>query len=293
MRKGIILAGGRGTRLRPMTLAVSKHLLSVYDKPLIYYPLSVLMLARIREILLISTSHDLPMYRELFGDGSHLGLSLSYAVQDAPGGIAEAFLIGEGFIADDPVALVLGDNIFFGVGLSTVLERASSLGVGATIFSYEVVDPRPFGVVTFDDDLRATSIEEKPAHPRSRQAVTGLYFYDRRIVEIARRLAPSSRGELEITDANRAYLERDALYVQPLGRGFAWLDSGTPDSLLDAANFVATVERRQGLKVACLEEIAWRNGWIAGEEVLRLSEGYGGGDYGGYLRRIVEQPETM
>lgn len=291
MRKGIVLAGGSGTRLRPMTLAVSKHLLSVYDKPLIYYPVSVLMLARIRDILLISTVHDLPLYRDLFGDGSQLGLKVSYALQDEPRGIAEAFLIGEEFIANDPVSLILGDNIFFGVGLSTVLERALARNEGATVFSYEVIDPRPFGVVTFDEGLCATSIEEKPKQPRSRQAVTGLYFYDQRIVEIARHLKPSRRGELEITDANRAYLERGALYVQPLGRGFAWLDSGTPDSLLDAANFVATVERRQGLKVACLEEIAWRNGWISTADVLRLAQDYGGGGYGDYLVRLVERQE--
>ena len=288
MRKGIVLAGGRGTRLRPMTLAVSKHLLSVYDKPMIYYSLSVLMLAGIRDILLISASHDVPMFRELLGDGSQLGIGLSYAVQDEPRGIADAFLIGEDFLDDHPAALVLGDNIFFGVGLSTVLERASQQSTGATVFAYEVADPRAFGVVTFGADLRATSIEEKPKSPKSHHAATGLYFYDNRIVEIARNLQSSARGELEITDANRAYLDRGELYVQPLGRGFAWLDSGTPDSLLDAANFVATVERRQGLKVACLEEIAWRNGWISDEEMLDEANRYGDGDYGEYLKRLIE-----
>ena len=287
MRKGIVLAGGRGTRLRPMTLAMSKHLLSVYDKPMIYYPLSVLMLAGIREILLISTSHDKPMFRELLGDGSQLGIRLSYATQDEPRGIADSFIIGKDFIRDDPVGLVLGDNIFFGVGLSTVLAQASSREKGATVFTYVVADPRPFGVVTFDSDLRATSIEEKPDSPKSHHAVTGLYMYDNQIVEIARNLRPSAKGELEITDANRAYLEQGELFVAPLGRGFAWLDSGAPDSLLDAANFVATVERRQGLKIACLEEIAWRNGWITEDDVLRLAEAYGDGDYGRYLRALA------
>ncbi len=290
MRKGLILAGGHGTRLRPMTLAMSKHFLSIYDKPMIYHPLSVLMLAGIREVLLISTSHDLPMFRELLGDGARLGMQLSYAAQDEPRGIAEAFLIGEDFIADDPAALVLGDNIFYGVGLTTVLERAAEHKTGATVFTYEVADPQAFGVVTFGEDLRATSIEEKPARPKSKHAVTGLYFYDGQIVEIARGLQPSARGELEITDANRAYLERGELFVQPLGRGFAWFDSGTPDSLLDAANFVATVERRQGLKVACLEEIAFRKGWITREALARLADSYKGNSYGRYLEWLAENP---
>lgn len=270
-----------------MTLAMSKHLLSVYDKPLIYYPLSTLMLARIREVLLISTASDQPLYRALFGDGRRFGISMSYAIQDDARGIPEAFLIGSDFIGSQPVSLVLGDNIFYGVGLSTVFERALRIERGASIFAYEVADPRPFGVVTFAADSRATSIEEKPARPKSRHAVTGLYFYDNRIVEIARDLKPSSRGELEITDANRAYLEQGELFVHPLGRGFAWLDSGTPDSLLDAANFVATVERRQGLKVACPEEIAYRNGWITLDDLIRLSEGYGEGHYGRYLRMVA------
>ena len=288
MRKGIVLAGGRGTRLRPMTLAMSKHLLSVYDKPMIYYPLSVLMLAGIREILLISTSHDKPMFRELFGDGSQLGMRLCYAVQDEPRGIADSFLIGEDFIGDDPVGLVLGDNIFFGVGLSAVLQRASHRDKGATVFAYEVADARAFGVVTFGPDFRATSIEEKPEAPKSNYVATGLYFYDNQVVEIARNLRPSARGELEITDANYTYLEQGELYVERLGRGFAWLDTGTPDSLLDAANFVATVERRQGLKIACLEEIAFHNGWIMEEDMLRIADKYRDGNYGEYLRNLVQ-----
>ncbi len=273
-----------------MTLAMSKHLLSVYDKPMIYYPLSTLMMARIRDVLLISTTRDLPLYRNLFGDGSQLGISISYAVQDHARGIPEAFLIGAEFIGADPVSLVLGDNIFFGVGLSTVFERALRLDRGASIFTDEVADPRPFGVVTFSADYRATSIEEKPQRPKSRHAVTGLYFYDNRIVEISRNLKPSARGELEITDANRVYLELGELFVRSLGRGFAWLDSGTPDSLLDAANFVATVERRQGLKVACLEEIAYRNGWIDETDLLRMAEDYGDGEYGQYFIRLLQSP---
>jgi glucose-1-phosphate thymidylyltransferase len=291
LRKGIILAGGVGTRLRPMTLAMSKHLLSVYDKPMIYYPLSTLMLARIHDVLLISTARDLPLYRDLFGDGAQLGISISYAVQDEARGIPEAFLIGADFIGSEPVSLVLGDNIFFGVGLSTVFERALRVERGASIFTYEVADPRPFGVVTLASDFRATSIEEKPEQPKSRHAVTGLYFYDNRIVEIARNLKPSARGELEITDANRVYLDQGELFVEPLGRGFAWLDSGTPDSLLDAANFVATVERRQGLKVACLEEIAFRNGWITAEQLAESAKTYNQNSYGRYLEWIAEHPD--
>lgn len=293
MRKGIILAGGVGTRLRPMTLAMSKHLLSVYDKPLIYYPLSTLMMARIREVLLISTARDQHLYRDLFGEGNHLGISITYAIQEEARGIPEALLIGADFIASDPVSLVLGDNIFFGVGLSTVFERALKIERGASIFTYEVADSKPFGVVTFGSDLRATSIEEKPEQPKSHHAVTGLYFYDNRIVEIARSLAPSGRGELEITDANRAYLERGELFVRPLGRGFAWFDCGTPDSLLDAANFVATVERRQGLKVACLEEIAFRNGWITGDALVQLAKEYSGNSYGRYLEWLAEDRRCL
>lgn len=286
-RKGIVLAGGRGTRLRPMTSVISKHLLAIYDKPMIYYSLSVLLMARIRDILLISTAEDLPMYRGLLGDGSQLGISLAYAVQDQPRGIAEAFMIGADFIAQDPVALVLGDNIFYGVGLTTVLERASRRQSGATVFSYPVSDPRPFGVVTFGADMRATSIEEKPQRPASNHVATGLYYYDHRVAEITRNLRPSARGELEITDVNRAYLEMGELFVEPLGRGFAWLDTGTPDSILDAANFVATVERRQGLKVACLEEIAWRHGWISNDDLTRLATRHHDNAYGKYLAWLV------
>lgn len=286
-RKGIVLAGGRGTRLRPMTSVISKHLLAIYDKPMIYYSLSVLLLARIRHILLISTAEDLPMYRGLLGDGSQLGISLAYAVQDQPRGIAEAFMIGADFIGQDPVVLVLGDNIFYGVGLTTVLDRASRRQSGATVFSYPVSDPRPFGVVTFGADMRATSIEEKPQRPASNHVATGLYYYDHRVAEITRNLRPSARGELEITDVNRAYLEMGELFVEPLGRGFAWLDTGTPDSILDAANFVATVERRQGLKVACLEEIAWRHGWISNDDLTRLATRHHDNAYGKYLAWLV------
>ena len=289
-RKGIVLAGGRGTRLRPMTSVISKHLLAIYDKPMIYYSLSVLLLAHIRDILLISTAEDLPMYRGLLGDGSQLGISLSYATQDQPRGIAEAFILGADFIGSDPVVLVLGDNIFYGVGLTTVLERASRRQSGATVFSYPVSDPRPFGVVTFGPDMRATSIEEKPQRPASNHVATGLYYYDSRVVEMTRNLKPSARGELEITDVNRAYLALGELYVEPLGRGFAWLDTGTPDSILDAANFVATVERRQGLKVACLEEIAWRHGWITSEDLLRLGARHHDNAYGKYLAWLVTGP---
>jgi len=289
-RKGIVLAGGRGTRLRPMTSVISKHLLAIYDKPMIYYSLSVLLMARIRHILLISTADDLPMYRALLGDGSQLGISLSYEVQDKPGGIAEAFLIGADFIGQDPVVLVLGDNIFYGVGLTTVLERASRRDRGATVFSYPVSDPRPFGVVTFGPDMLAKSIEEKPQRPASNHVATGLYYYDHRVVEVTRGLRPSARGELEITDVNRAYLAMNELYVEPLGRGFAWLDTGTPDSILDAANFVATVERRQGLKVACLEEIAWRHGWITKDDLLRLAAKHHDTAYGGYLTWLANGP---
>jgi glucose-1-phosphate thymidylyltransferase len=290
VRKGIVLAGGRGTRLRPMTSVVSKHLLAIYDKPMIYYSLSVLLLARIRHILLISTAEDLSMYRGLLGDGSQLGISLSYAVQDQPRGIAEAFRIGADFVGKDPVVLVLGDNIFYGVGLTTVLERASRRTSGATVFSYPVSDPRPFGVVTFGPDMRATSIEEKPQRPASNHVATGLYYYDHRVVQITQGLRPSARGELEITDVNRAYLEMGELYVEPLGRGFAWLDTGTPDSILDAANFVATVERRQGLKVACLEEIAWRQGWISKEDLLGLAAKHHDNAYAKYLAWLAAAP---
>jgi glucose-1-phosphate thymidylyltransferase len=273
-----------------MTSVVSKHLLAIYDKPMIYYSLSVLLLARIRDILLISTAEDLPMYRRLLGDGSQLGISLTYAIQDEPRGIAEAFIIGADFLGGSPAVLVLGDNIFYGVGLTTVLERASLRTSGATVFSYPVSDARPFGVVTFGPDMRATSIEEKPQRPTSNHVATGLYYYDQRVVEITRDMRPSARGELEITDVNRAYLAMGELYVEPLGRGFAWLDTGTSDAILDAANFVATVERRQGLKVACLEEIAWRQGWISGEDLSRLAANHHDTAYGKYLTWLLTAP---
>ncbi|SOE52603.1 Glucose-1-phosphate thymidylyltransferase [plant metagenome] len=288
MRKGIILAGGQGTRLYPMTRCISKQLLPIFDKPMVYYPLSVLMLAGIQEILIISTPTDLPRFKELLGDGAPLGLKLSYAAQETPRGLADAFVVGESFIGDSDVALILGDNIFYGVGLSTSLERAMSRRQGATVFSYEVMDARAFGVVEFDAEGKAISLEEKPAKPRSNHAVTGLYFYDNTVVAHAKRLAPSPRGEIEITDLNRIYLEQDALHVERLGRGFAWLDTGTADGLLDAANLVATVERRQGMKIACLEEIAWRNHWIDNAALLRQADQIGKNAYADYLRRLTQ-----
>lgn len=290
MRKAIILAGGNGTRLYPMTRSMSKQLLPVFDKPMIYYPLSVLMLAGIRDILLISTPEDLPRFEALLGSGAEVGIRLSYAEQPTPRGLADAFIVGAEFIGSDDVAMILGDNIFYGMGLSTMLKKAHRRPQGATIFSYQVVDARPFGVVSFDADGRAVSLEEKPEHPKSNHAVTGLYFYDNKVVELARTLKPSARGEIEITDLNRLYLEMGQLHVQPLGRGFAWLDTGTADGLLDAANLVATVERRQGMKIACIEEIAWRQGWIDTAELLALGAGLGKNGYGEYLRRIAEEP---
>lgn len=286
--KGIILAGGSGTRLYPLTKAVSKQILPVYDKPMIYYPLSTLMLAGIQDILVISTPRDLPVFEELLGDGGQLGLSMTYAVQETPRGLADAFLIGERFIGSDRVALVLGDNIFYGQSFSRVLKRAAAREEGATIFGYYVRDPREYGVVEFDGDGNALSIEEKPEHPRSNYAVPGLYFYDNDVVQIAKGVKPSKRGEIEITSVNNAYLDRGALKVETLGRGFAWLDTGNHDSLLDAADYVAAVQKRQGLYVSCIEEIAYRAGFISKEQLVELAQPLLKTAYGKYLIEVSE-----
>jgi len=285
-RRGIVLAGGSGTRLWPMTSAISKQLLPIFDKPMIYYPISVLMLSDIREILIISTPRDLPLFRDLLGDGSAFGLDFSYAEQKAPNGLAEAFLIGADFIRGHHSALVLGDNIFFGQGFVDYLDRARQREKGATVFSYRVHDPSRFGVVEFAPDGRALSIEEKPEKPRSNQAVTGLYFYDERVIDVAREIKPSLRGELEITDINRSYLEAGLLVVEQLGRGFAWLDTGTFTALLEAANFVATLQHRQGLQIACLEEIAFRKGWIDADHLAQRAATLRNSDYGRYLQEL-------
>lgn len=288
-RRGIILAGGSGTRLYPATLAVSKQLLPIYDKPMIYYPLSTLMLAGIRDILVISTPQDTPRFTQLLGDGSRWGLNLQYAVQPSPDGLAQAFILGADFIGQGPSALVLGDNIFHGNDLAAVVQGAADQPRGATVFAYSVTDPERYGVVEFDANFRALSIEEKPTQPKSRYAVTGLYFYDNQVVDIARSIRPSPRGELEITDVNRTYLEQGQLTVQIMGRGYAWLDTGTHDSLLEAGQFIATLERRQGLKVACLEEIAWRQGWVDDAHLAALAEPLAKNAYGRYLQALLQE----
>lgn len=287
--KGIILAGGSGTRLFPITKGVSKQLLPVYDKPMIYYPLSVLMLAGIKDILIITTEYDKSGFVRLLGDGNDFGIKLSYEIQATPDGLAQAFIIGEQFIGDDSVCLVLGDNMFWGQGFSTMLKKAVSQTQGATVFGYQVQDPERFGVVDFDEKMKVLSIEEKPIKPKSNYAVTGLYFYDNKVVDIAKQVKPSDRGELEITSINKAYLEKGQLSVELLGRGFAWLDTGTHETLLDSAMFVETIERRQGYKIACLEEIAFNNGWLTAQEIKELSKPMMKNSYGQYLLKIVKE----
>ena len=286
--KGIVLAGGSGPRLYPSTMTVSKQLLPVYDKPMIYHPVSVLMLAGIRDILIISTPEDTPKFEKLLGDGSNLGVHFEYAVQPSPDGLAQAFIIGEKFIGDDNAALVLGDNIFYGMGFSSILKNASERGDGATVFAYQVKDPERFGVVDFDENKKALSIEEKPKNPKSNYAVTGLYFYDNKVVEYAKSLKPSARGELEITDLNNIYLKNDNLHVEVLGRGFAWLDTGTHDALLQASSYVQTIENNQGIKIACLEEVAWRMGFIDKETIRENAAKYKNSNYYQYILRITE-----
>jgi len=286
--KGIILAGGSGSRLYPLTRGVSKQLLPIYDKPMIFYPLSVLMLAGIRDVLIITTPEDNAGFKRLLGDGRDFGINIEYAIQESPDGLAQAFIIGEEFIGDDNVCLVLGDNIFYGQSFSEILKNAASRETGATVFGYQVKDPERFGVVDFNDNMRAISIEEKPKKPKSNYAVTGLYFYDNRVVDFAKRVEPSERGELEITSINQMYLEDDSLNVELLGRGFAWLDTGTHESLHEASSFVQTIEHVQGLKVACLEEISWRNGWLTDAEVIEIAKPMMKNEYGQYLKRLID-----